>query len=87
MQSLNCGLKEKETVTDEHSYRQWHTLDKYVLPLLGKQPIDTINALETITVLHSLESGGKYSTVKRIFQSLNQIMDYGVNHGLIFRIL
>ncbi len=76
--------RKKETVTEEHAYRQWRTLDKYILPLLGKQPIDTINALETIAVLRPLENDGKYSTVKRICQSLNQIMDYGVNHGLIF---
>ena len=76
--------RKKETVTEEHSSREWRTLEKYVFPALANTPIDKISAISTIEVLRPLENDGKYSTVKRICQSLNQIMDYGTNHGFIY---
>ncbi|WP_188007295.1 tyrosine-type recombinase/integrase [Photobacterium damselae] len=75
--------RKKDNITSEHAYREWRTLDKYVFPHLGKTPITAINAVGTIEVLRPLEKDGKYSTVKRICQSVNQIMDFAVNHGLI----
>jgi len=50
---------------------------------MKSMPLESITAPETIEVLRPLESDGKHSTVKRICQSLNQIMDYSVNHGYI----
>ncbi|WP_318471018.1 tyrosine-type recombinase/integrase [Photobacterium leiognathi] len=75
--------RKKENVTPEHAYREWRNLEKYVLPYLSTIPIDDINAPETIEILRPIEQDGKHSTIKRICQSLNQIMDYAVNHGLI----
>ena len=75
--------RKKETVSPAHAYREWRTLEKYIFPHMSKIPVATITAVETIDVLRPLEKEGKYSTVKRICQSLNQIMDYSVNHGLI----
>ncbi|HIF9446350.1 TPA: phage integrase central domain-containing protein [Photobacterium damselae] len=42
-----------------------------------------MNAVGTIEVLRPLEKDGKYSTVNRICQSVNQIMAFAVNYGLI----
>ncbi|EGU36744.1 phage integrase central domain-containing protein, partial [Vibrio scophthalmi] len=75
--------RKKDNVSPGHAYREWRTLEKYIFPCMSKIPIANITALETIDVLRPLEKEGKYSTIKRICQSLNQIMDYSVNHGLI----
>jgi len=75
--------RKKPTVTEQHASREWKTLEKYVFPKMKNMPLESITAPETIEVLRPLESDGKHSTVKRICQSLNQIMDYSVNHGYI----
>lgn len=73
----------KDSVTPEHASREWRTLEKYIFPELGKTPLAQITAPLTISTLRCLEAEGKLSTVKRICQSLNQIMDYGTNSGII----
>ncbi len=75
--------RKKQNITLEHAFREWRNLEKYIFPYLGKVPISSINAPDTIEILKPLENDGKYSTVGRICQSINQIMDYSVNYGLI----
>lgn len=75
--------RKKETVTVEHSTREWRTLEKYIFPELGTTPLSHITAPLTISTLRPLEQAGKLSTIKRVCQSLNQIMDYGTNGGMI----
>ncbi|MCO6356813.1 tyrosine-type recombinase/integrase [Pseudoalteromonas shioyasakiensis] len=75
--------RKKPTVTAQHAAREWRTLEMYIFPRMKNMPLESITAIDTIEVLRPLESDGKHSTVKRICQSLNQIMDYSVNHGYI----
>ncbi|WP_305368942.1 phage integrase central domain-containing protein [Photobacterium leiognathi] len=75
--------RKSTNVSVNHASREWRTLEKYVLPALGNIPVSSINAPDTIALLRPIEQDGKHSTIKRICQSLNQIMDYAVNHGLI----
>ena len=72
--------RKKDNITPEHAYREWRTLDKYISPILAKRQS---LQLMLLVLLRPLEKDGKYSTVKRICQSVNQIMDFAVNHGLI----
>ena len=62
---------------------EWRTLEMYIFPKLKDTPLESITAIDTIEILRPLETDGKHSTIKRICQSLNQIMDYSVNHGFI----
>ncbi|WP_318489457.1 tyrosine-type recombinase/integrase [Photobacterium leiognathi] len=75
--------RKSNNVSANHASREWRTLEKYVLPAIGNIPISSINAPDTIALLRPIENDGKLSTLKRICQSLNQIMDYAVNHGLV----
>jgi len=75
--------RKQPTVTPHHAAREWRTLEMYIFPKLKDSPLESITAINTIEILRPLETDGKHSTIKRICQSLNQIMDYSVNHGFI----
>ena len=75
--------RKQPTVTPHHAAREWRTLEIYIFPKLKDTPLESITAIDTIEILRPLETDGKHSTIKRICQSLNQIMDYSVNHGFI----
>jgi len=75
--------RKQPTVTAHHAAREWRTLEMYIFPKLKDTPLESITAIDTIEILRPLETDGKHSTIKRICQSLNQIMDYSVNHGFI----
>ncbi|MBH0043743.1 tyrosine-type recombinase/integrase [Pseudoalteromonas sp. SWXJZ10B] len=75
--------RKQTTVTAHHAAREWRTLEMYIFPKLKDSPLESITAIDTIEILRPLETDGKHSTIKRICQSLNQIMDYSVNHGFI----
>ena len=75
--------RKKPTVTPHHAAREWRTLEMYIFPKLKDTPLESITAIDTIEILRPLETDAKHSTIKRICQSLNQIMDYSVNHGFI----
>ena len=75
--------RKQPTVTPHHAAREWRTLEMYIFPKMKDIPLESITAIDTIEILRPLETDGKHSTIKRICQSLNQIMDYSVNHGFI----
>ncbi|CCQ11030.1 Phage integrase [Pseudoalteromonas luteoviolacea B = ATCC 29581] len=75
--------RKKREVTEEHARREWRSLEKYIFPFMANKPIDLITAPETITLLRPLEKAGKLSTIKRLCQTLNQILDYAVNGGYL----
>jgi len=75
--------RKKIKVTTLHAEREWRTLEKYIFPDFGNYPIEGINRIEIIEHLRKIESTGKLSTLKRICQSLNQIMDYAVDCAYI----
>ncbi|MEC8328126.1 MAG: tyrosine-type recombinase/integrase [Pseudomonadota bacterium] len=71
------------TVSKQHLEREWRALELYILPSIGELAIAEIKRQEVIDYLRPLETDGKYSTIKRLCQSLNQIMEYALNSGLI----
>lgn len=75
--------RKKKTISSAHAERIWRTLEKYALPKLGNLPVEEITRRDTILILRPLEQAQKLSTIKRICQSLNQIMEYGVDSGVV----
>ncbi len=84
-EAVACEWFERKasSVSEFHADRVWRTLEKYVLKGLGLRPIAEITRREAIELLRPLEKDGKLSTVKRICQSLNQIMEYAVASDFI----
>lgn len=75
--------RKRKTVEQFHGERIWRTLEKYILPQLGSYPINQISRRDAITALRPLEKDGKLSTIKRICQSLNQIMEFAVANDVL----
>ena len=73
----------KTKVTAAHAQRVWRTLEIYIFPKMGDLPLEAINRRNTYDLIRPLEIDGKHSTVKRICQSLVQIMDYYVDIEVI----
>ena len=69
----------KTKVTAAHAQRVWRTLEIYIFPKMGDLPLEAINRRNTYDLIRPIEIDGKHSTVKRICQSLVQIMDYFVD--------
>ncbi|WP_339718335.1 tyrosine-type recombinase/integrase [uncultured Pseudoalteromonas sp.] len=69
----------KTKVTSAHAQRVWRTLEIYIFPKMGDLPLEAINRRNTYDLIRPIEIDGKLSTVKRICESLGQIMDHYVN--------
>lgn len=61
----------------------WRSLEKYVIPFVGKVAIADLTARSFINALEPIRASGKLETVKRVTQRINEVMDYAVNAGLI----
>ncbi|MBL0878677.1 integrase domain-containing protein [Serratia ureilytica] len=61
----------------------WRSLEKYVIPYVGKVAIADLTARSFINALEPIRASGKLETVKRVTQRINEVMDYAVNAGLI----
>ncbi|MGM0571886.1 MAG: integrase domain-containing protein [Pseudomonadota bacterium] len=73
----------REKVTPGHAADIQRSLELHVFPRLGNHPVTRLTARETIDVLKPIGARGSLETVKRLCQRLNEIMDYGVNTGLL----
>lgn len=73
----------KHEISHDHGVDIWRSLELHAFPALGDIPISKITAPRVIEAIRPIESQGKLDTVKRVNQRLNEIMDFGVNTGLI----
>jgi integrase len=73
----------KHDISHDHSIDIWRSLELHAFPSLGDIPISKITAPKVIDAIRPIEAQGKLDTVKRVNQRLNEIMDFGVNTGLI----
>lgn len=73
----------QDSVTPAYAEDIWRSLTLHIFADLGATPISAITAPKVISLLRPLEAKGSLETVKRLTQRLNEIMDYGVNTGLI----
>jgi integrase len=75
-------IKQK-SVTSGHAEDIKRSLNKHIIPEIGKWPLHKVTAPAAIQALQPLANSGKLEAVKRICQRLNEVMVYSVNIGLI----
>ncbi|NHO64776.1 tyrosine-type recombinase/integrase [Aestuariicella hydrocarbonica] len=73
----------KASITPGHAEDVIRSLNKHVIPQIGKVPVHKITAPMVIETLRLLAGSGKLEAVKRVCQRLNEIMVYGVNTGVV----
>jgi integrase len=73
----------KSQVSPSYVKDIWGSLTRHIFPSIGGYPINQLTAPTVIQVLRPLEANGKYDTIKRICQRINEIMTYEVNTGII----
>ena len=73
----------KSNISVSYAKDIWGSLTRHVFPSIGGYPISQLTAPKVIQVLRPLEANGKFDTIKRICQRINEIMTYSVNTGII----
>lgn len=74
----------KSTKVAETTARSvWRNFENHVFPKLGHRPIDKLLAPEVINVLKPLAAKGTLETTSKIIGSINEVMRYAVNTGLL----
>jgi len=64
-----------------HAAKNWHRIEKNLLPWLGKRPITEITAPELLSVLRRVESRGKLDTAHRSRQLASKVFRYAIASG------
>lgn len=74
----------KKTQVAETTARSvWRNFENHVFPKLGHRPIDKLLAPEVISVLRPLAAKGTLETTSKIIGSINEVMRFAVNTGLL----
>lgn len=73
----------KTKVTPSYAEDIIRSLERYIVPELGKVPITEIKAPAAIAALKPVAAKGALETVKRVTQRLNEVMTYAVNTGML----
>jgi integrase len=58
-----------------------HRLEANVFPLLGKRPLDEIEAPELLQAIRKIEDRGSYDLAHRVLQVCGQVFRYGIATG------
>ncbi|MGD0443156.1 MAG: hypothetical protein ABSA39_04385 [Edaphobacter sp.] len=56
-------------------------LDANVFPILGKRPLDQIEAPELLQAIRKIEDRGSYDLAQRVLQVCGQVFRYGIATG------
>ena len=59
------------------------SLERHIFPRLGRCPVSELTARDFIDALAPIKAAGKYETIRRLCQRINEIMVYAANTGLI----
>jgi len=70
-------------ISSDYAQDVWRSIEKDLLPALGKLPLKTLNAPVIINAMQPVAARGALETVRRLCQRVNEIMDYAANVGLI----
>lgn len=73
--------KARNAWDSRHATRVWHSIEKDLLPNLGRRPIAEIDAPELLAVLRKLESRGAHETRMRAQQRAGAVFRYAVATG------
>ncbi len=72
-----------QKVEEETMFDEWRRLDKHIFPRLGALPIKDINSRLLVEVLQPVYRKGHTSVIEKSLRSVEGIMDYAENIGLI----
>ncbi|WP_018652240.1 integrase arm-type DNA-binding domain-containing protein [Actinobacillus capsulatus] len=72
-----------QKVKEETMFDEWRRLDKHIFPKLGALPIKDINSRLLVEVLQPVYRKGHTSVIEKTLRSIEGIMDYAENTGLI----
>lgn len=73
----------KTSIKEQTAKKLKQRIEKYLLPDLGKFPLGDITAPQAIKTIKPIANQGKLETVGRLCRSLNEIMTFAVNTGVI----
>lgn len=73
----------KTTVSTDHAFDIWRSIERDVLPSVGEMPIQDIKPRHLIQALEPVKLRGSLETLRRIIQRINEIMIFAINLGLI----
>ncbi len=73
----------KTKVSEDHAHDIWRSLEREVLPSIGKLPVKELDATILINSLSRVHAKGALETVRRLCQRINEVMQYATNTGLI----
>lgn len=72
-----------ERVTADYLDDIRRSLEQHIFPTLGAVPIGDLTARDFIKALAPVKAAGKYETIRRVCQRVNEIMTYATHTGLI----
>jgi len=73
----------KKTVLEDTAFDIWRSLERDVLPKIGKTPVQELTPRLLILALEPVKLRGSFESLRRIIQRLNEIMIFARNTGLI----
>ncbi|QMI06244.1 integrase [Citrobacter sp. RHB25-C09] len=73
----------KTSVTEDYAHDIWRSLERDVLPAIGKINITDIKAHTLVQAVQPVQARGALETVRRLCQRINEVMIYAQNTGLI----
>lgn len=76
-------VKKSENLKEKTLRDIWRSLENNILPYIGNKPITKITPSDIITTLEPLKHSGKFETIKRVCQRVNEIMNYAINIGIL----
>lgn len=83
----NVALKWKAfkypRVTEETMQEDWRRLENHIFPTLANLPIDHIGTKLLVDTLQPVYRKGHTSVIEKVLRSIESIMDYAENTGLI----
>lgn len=73
----------RHQVSEKHAFDTWRSLEMYIFPYVGTDPISSITAPKIIEVLRPIEASGKLFVLEKLIPRINAVMTYAVNIGSI----
>lgn len=70
-------------VSPDHAHDIWRSIERDLLPSIGKTPIKELTARKLIVAMDHIKARGALETIRRLCQRINEIMEYAANTGLI----
>lgn len=67
----------------KHQVQVANTLERFVYPLIGSEPIDKIPRTRLVAVVQAVQQGGTIETAHRVAGRISAVFDYAQDVGLI----